>query len=580
MKNGGFAKLALTLVCATGLGCRAGAQISQESITVQSMAPTGACAVTTTLFKVTNVGLWQCVGGVWTEIAPGGGGGGSNPTQAGVQNWSGSAWALATSAQLVAAINVSPSSTIAPSALPVFGTAQAGIVGASGGGTVNFLRADGSWATPPGAGSGSVGSAGQMQIVGVTPGTFAAGALTDTGSQLQATEPITVASTAGPSSYLYGVNGVSPAVTSGYAGWGVNVTLTAGGFYLMPDSPATGIWHASNTSGIVTNTLTAVNLASADVSGLLPTANIAALAANTVLGSLTAVSPSGLAVPSCSASNDALNWTSGVGFGCFASTFANLGAGTSAAALLVGTGGSINPTGSGVVNANEVNGLVLGANIGCVGTNASAQLVAGTCSGAGGITALTGDVTASGNGSVAATVVGIGGSTFASRATGVLFNTTGTGVITEVSMSGSGSILGSTNPSGTGLWQITGAASRLAVLEITGNGTAPTIAVGAGAGTGGSVGATISGTSMVGLVSITTGSTIGTTSSVLATVTFTQAFPTAPKACFLQPTNLGASTAGFDVIPGVPTTTTETLNVLGTAIPINTTLTYSMFCGG
>lgn len=35
--------------------------------------------------------------------------------------------------------------------LPLFGAAAAGAVGASGGGTANFLRADGSWATPPGA---------------------------------------------------------------------------------------------------------------------------------------------------------------------------------------------------------------------------------------------------------------------------------------------------------------------------------------------------------------------------------------------------------------------------------------------
>ena len=29
-----------------------------------------------------------------------------------------------------------------------------GVVSASGGGTTNFLRADGTWATPPGGGSG------------------------------------------------------------------------------------------------------------------------------------------------------------------------------------------------------------------------------------------------------------------------------------------------------------------------------------------------------------------------------------------------------------------------------------------
>jgi hypothetical protein len=41
-----------------------------------------------------------------------------------------------------------------------------------------------------------------------------------------------------------------------------------------------------------------------------------ALSANQVLGALTAVSPSGLTMPSCSSSSDALIWTSGTGFGC------------------------------------------------------------------------------------------------------------------------------------------------------------------------------------------------------------------------------------------------------------------------
>jgi hypothetical protein len=38
--------------------------------------------------------------------------------------------------------------------LPVFGTATKGVVPASGGGTTNFLRADGTFAAPPGGGSG------------------------------------------------------------------------------------------------------------------------------------------------------------------------------------------------------------------------------------------------------------------------------------------------------------------------------------------------------------------------------------------------------------------------------------------
>lgn len=53
---------------------------------------------------------------------------------------------------------------------------------------------------------------------------------------------------------------------------------------------------------------------STDVSGSLSFANLASLSANTVLGALTATTPSGLAMPSCSTGG--LGWTPGTGFGC------------------------------------------------------------------------------------------------------------------------------------------------------------------------------------------------------------------------------------------------------------------------
>lgn len=55
----------------------------------------------------------------------------------------------------------------------------------------------------------------------------------------------------------------------------------------------------------------------AGVTGNLPNANLASQTANTVLGSLTATTPSGLTMPSCStAGSSALIWTTGTGFGC------------------------------------------------------------------------------------------------------------------------------------------------------------------------------------------------------------------------------------------------------------------------
>ena len=64
----------------------------------------------------------------------------------------------------------------------------------------------------------------------------------------------------------------------------------------------------------VTNSTTTPSLAVA--ASAIPNSALATQTANTVLGALTLTTPSGLPVPSCSATNDALEWTSGTGFSC------------------------------------------------------------------------------------------------------------------------------------------------------------------------------------------------------------------------------------------------------------------------
>jgi hypothetical protein len=79
-----------------------------------------------------------------------------------------------------------PASTI-QQAIAVFTSSTNGLVPASGGGTTNFLRADGTFAVPPGGGSGSV-----TNIATTSP--ISGGPITTTGTIACAMCTVTVAS--------------------------------------------------------------------------------------------------------------------------------------------------------------------------------------------------------------------------------------------------------------------------------------------------------------------------------------------------------------------------------------------------
>lgn len=98
----------------------------------------------------------------------------------------------------------------------------------------------------------------------------------------------------------------------------------AGTDYLTPTGSGAGL--AGITFGQIGSTPT--TLAGYGITnGLTPTGNgsgligltysqLPALSANQLLGALTATTPSGLSVPSCSGTTNALTWASGTGFGC------------------------------------------------------------------------------------------------------------------------------------------------------------------------------------------------------------------------------------------------------------------------
>ncbi len=132
-------------------------------------------------------------------------------------------------------------------------------------------------------------------------------------------------------------------ITGTYGGTGVNNgsnTITVGGnmstagALSLPTVAQGDLWYGSaagTISALAKNTTAStylsntgasnnpawaqVNLANG-VTGNLPNANLASQTANTVLGALTATTPSGLNMPSCSTGTSALTWTSGTGFGC------------------------------------------------------------------------------------------------------------------------------------------------------------------------------------------------------------------------------------------------------------------------
>lgn len=71
-------------------------------------------------------------------------------------DWAAGGGGGATDLGYVAATRLLTSSTGADVTLPLFTSTDAGLVSGSGGGTSNFLRADGTWAAPAGGGGGGL----------------------------------------------------------------------------------------------------------------------------------------------------------------------------------------------------------------------------------------------------------------------------------------------------------------------------------------------------------------------------------------------------------------------------------------
>jgi hypothetical protein len=84
----------------------------------------------------------------------------------------------------------------------------------------------------------------------------------------------------------------------------------------------------------------------------LPYGALPSLSANQLLGALTATTPSGQSVPSCSAASNALQWTSGIGFGC--NTSITAASATTATTATTAT----NATNTAITDNNSLNATV------------------------------------------------------------------------------------------------------------------------------------------------------------------------------------------------------------------------------
>ena len=128
--------------------------------------------------------------------------------------------------------------------LAVFGTAAQGVVPASGGGTTNFLRADGTWAAPPGGGGITIGT---TTIAGGASGSFEynnAGVMGER-TPTQVTAALNVFTTA--------LQGLTPA-----SGGGTTNFLRADGTWAVPPAGGSGITGGTIHGIAITNAATTI----------------------------------------------------------------------------------------------------------------------------------------------------------------------------------------------------------------------------------------------------------------------------------------------------------------------------------
>jgi hypothetical protein len=315
--------------------------------------------------------------------------------------------------------------TQATTLFDTFTSALKGLVPASGGGTANFLRADGTWVAP--AGSGTVTTVSVVTANGVS-GTVANATSTPAITlTLGAITPSSVAATGTVTGS--NLSGTHTGSSSGTNTGDQTITLTGN-----VTGTGTGSFATTIAAGVVTNSMLA-NVSTATIKGRTTAGagspeDLTGTQATALLDTFTS-SLKGLAPSSGGGTTNFLradgSWAAPVNGGGTVTTVsvvtANGVSGSVATATttpaITLTLGAITPTSvaaTGTVTGSNLSGTHSGSSS---GTNTGDQTIS-----------ITGDVTASGStGALTATVTKVNGVLLSALATGIVKNTTSTGVL-------------------------------------------------------------------------------------------------------------------------------------------------------
>ena len=152
-----------------------------------------------------------------------------------------------------------------------------------------------------------IGNSDQVAVYNNTTGSFATTLCQSNGSD---------ACNGGPTVIIpQGTNNSAPMLIENDATTGIYSLVGGNATFSILNSTSGALNGSIGQATTFAGSFTTITGSGSGITGITY-AHLPALSANQVLGSVTATTPSGLSLPSCSLSNDALSWTSGTGFGC------------------------------------------------------------------------------------------------------------------------------------------------------------------------------------------------------------------------------------------------------------------------